>query len=405
MLVEEQIQPGKSQFSRIVVVDDEESILKSIQSLFRKEKYKIYFFTSGQLALEFLEHHEVNLILTDMRMPGISGIELLKRSTLLCPNTIRIIISGYEEKSVIFDAITNGLAQHYIIKPWEDDQLKQIVRESMEFQIQLHQKHLEKILYSFKNLPSLPKVHSRLKEILQENESSQKDIANEIEKSPALVGKLLSISNSIFYGVRKQIVTVSDALTFIGTESVLSIVIGLESFNILSENIEQVVMQYIEEIRIKSVMRAQIARQIALFWNTPVNQHEAYVAGLMLDIGLVLRLCSSVEIFHEFMEKYQSSNQSHYLIDKNLFTITHDKVGAALLIYWNFPHEIISAVENHHCYTGDDPLTTIVQIADMLTAEEDSIPHDPIIKELALYWKEKLNDLLSNIIHPDDKRG
>ena len=391
------IQPEKAHLSSLVLIDDEEDVLKSLKSLFRGEKYHMYFFSSGKKALEFLGQNNVDVIISDMRMPEISGTDLLERSAEINPNAVRIILSGYEEKHVVLNAVQRGLAKHYILKPWDDDLLRNIVRDSMELQDQLRKKHLLEVMHSFRSLPSPPKLHAKLVKILESDTQSKKQISEEIEKSPALVAKLLRISNSVFYGARKQISSVYEALTFLGTESVLSIVLGLESFEILNNGTGRQVYKKIEAIRETSIIRAHIAREISVRWSKLQERHEVYAAALLLDIGLVLRFCSDPEKFNEFDNLYKEKNKPAYLIDKQLFSITHDEVGAALLTYWNFPSEIVFAVANHHRYTGDDLITTIVQLADALVQKNDSHPHDPRIGEYLREWEPQLNDTICEI--------
>jgi len=273
----------------------------------------------------------------------------------------------------------------------------------MSLQKMLRQKKLQEVLLSFRNLPSPPRLHNKLKEILQREQLSQKEIAAEIENSPVLTANLLRMANSIFFGVRKSISNVFDALSFIGTESVLNIVLSLESFDCLCSSASPDSLKIAEEIRLKSIIRAQIAREIALSHNGTTDPQQAYIAGLMLDIGLILRCCSSLEKFDKFYSEWKEKNKPVFLADKEAFTTTHDEVGEALLSYWNFSESIISAVANHHCYTNRDDLTFILQIADMVVQGEDSLPHDPCIEAYAKVWGKKLNANLELIRNSEIK--
>jgi len=392
-----EIQPGKPIKPTLVVIDDEEAILTSLKSLFRKEGYTMYFFSSPLQALEFLRQNIADVIITDMRMPEMSGTQLMELSADICPNAIRLIISGYEQKSVILNAISRGLARNYIMKPWDDEQLRLIVRESMDLQQTLKQKHLQDILLSFKHLPSPPKLHNKLKDILQKDPHSQREITFEIEKSPALVAKLLRMSNTVLYSSHKSVTSVFDAISFIGTEEVLNIVLSLELFDNVCAKALPDILKTTEILIQKSIVRAQTAREIAIAWETKIDPEEAYVAGLMLDIGLIFRFCSSYDKFGEFCSIYDEGIKSVFNIDKEIFLIGHDEVGEALLTYWNFSPSIIVSVANHHSYACKDPLTTIVQIADLLVQGNDSTPHDPGIDELTSIYKLKLIDILETL--------
>ena len=79
----------------ILFVDDEEPILSSLKSLFRKEAYNLFTFTNGKDAVEFIKHHPIDIIVSDMRMPELSGIEFLNQASNISPESVRIMLSGY----------------------------------------------------------------------------------------------------------------------------------------------------------------------------------------------------------------------------------------------------------------------------------------------------------------------
>jgi CheY-like chemotaxis protein len=108
----------------LLLVDDEPSILKALQRLLRREGYTILTAESGQAALEILATHPAQVIVSDQRMPGMSGVELLSRVRELYPDTRRIILSGYSDISTLSDAINRGAIWKFIAKPWDDEVLK-----------------------------------------------------------------------------------------------------------------------------------------------------------------------------------------------------------------------------------------------------------------------------------------
>lgn len=116
----------------ILIVDDEELVLKSLQRVFRKEGYNLYFATNGQKALEIMEDVPIDLILSDQRMPGMTGTELLKIVKEKWPNTIRVIISGYADFEAVLSAINEGEVYRFVTKPWEDNSLRALVRRALE---------------------------------------------------------------------------------------------------------------------------------------------------------------------------------------------------------------------------------------------------------------------------------
>ncbi len=117
----------------VIFVDDEEQVLQSLKRLFRGEPYTVVFATSGKLALEMLAaaEEEVEVIVSDQRMPAMTGTEFLIRSQEFAPNAIRMIMTGYSDIQVTIDAINKGGATRYISKPWDNQEMLSFVQEAI----------------------------------------------------------------------------------------------------------------------------------------------------------------------------------------------------------------------------------------------------------------------------------
>jgi len=116
----------------ILCVDDEESILNSLKRLLRKEPYKIYTATGGEAGLAVMAEHPVQLVITDQRMPGMTGTEFLQKVKESWPDTTRIILSGYAEVGTIVNSINQGEIYRFIAKPWQEEELKAVIRQGLE---------------------------------------------------------------------------------------------------------------------------------------------------------------------------------------------------------------------------------------------------------------------------------
>jgi diguanylate cyclase (GGDEF)-like protein/PAS domain S-box-containing protein len=112
----------------LLLVDDEQNILNALRRLFRREGYRVLTAGGGVEALELLALNPVQVIISDQRMPEMSGVEFLSRVKELYPQTVRIVLSGYSELSTVTDAINRGAIWKYISKPWDDEALLQEVR-------------------------------------------------------------------------------------------------------------------------------------------------------------------------------------------------------------------------------------------------------------------------------------
>jgi diguanylate cyclase (GGDEF)-like protein len=116
----------------LLLVDDEPNILNALKRLLRRDGYRIFTAGSGSEALELLASHRIQVIVSDHRMPGMSGVEFLSRARDLYPHTRRIILSGYSDIGTLTDAINRGAVWKFISKPWEDESLKSEIKHAFE---------------------------------------------------------------------------------------------------------------------------------------------------------------------------------------------------------------------------------------------------------------------------------
>jgi DNA-binding NtrC family response regulator len=116
---------------KIMVVDDEPANVRLLDRLFRSD-YEVVVAGSGAEALRLLQQHDVALILTDQRMPDMTGIELLQSTAGLRPHMVRIILTGYTDVETLVEAINSGLVYKYATKPWNNDELRLTISRALE---------------------------------------------------------------------------------------------------------------------------------------------------------------------------------------------------------------------------------------------------------------------------------
>lgn len=118
----------------LLFVDDEANILAALKRVFRKNDYVVHTASGGEEGLEIIKRQPVDLVMSDQRMPGMTGVEFLKRVKDLYPDAVRIVLSGYSEISAITSAINEGEVYRFVTKPWNDEELKLAVAHSLEQQ-------------------------------------------------------------------------------------------------------------------------------------------------------------------------------------------------------------------------------------------------------------------------------
>jgi len=153
---------------QILVVDDEENILRSLKRLLEHEEYEVLIAASGEEALKIIiDNPDVALIVTDQRMPGLKGAEFLQKAKALVPDASRIVLTGYADINAAIDAINKGGASGYLTKPWDDDEMLQVVNEAvLRFALKRDNKKLTQIVK--KQNEELTTLNSRLKQLVKE---------------------------------------------------------------------------------------------------------------------------------------------------------------------------------------------------------------------------------------------
>ena len=115
----------------ILYVDDEENNLISFKATFRL-KYNVIIATSADAAMKILEAKSVEIIITDQRMPNVTGIEFLEKVIVKYPDPVRILLTGFADMSAVIDAVNKGKIFHYLNKPWNERELDETIKKAYE---------------------------------------------------------------------------------------------------------------------------------------------------------------------------------------------------------------------------------------------------------------------------------
>lgn len=126
--------------STILIVDDEVSIVNSLARSLREDGYHILTALSGEKALLKLKNYEVDLVISDQRMPGMSGLELLKRVQLDYPETLTVMLTAYGDIETAVEAINEAGVYKFILKPWDDVDLRVTIKRALELRQLIRQK-------------------------------------------------------------------------------------------------------------------------------------------------------------------------------------------------------------------------------------------------------------------------
>jgi YesN/AraC family two-component response regulator len=152
---------------KILIVDDEENILKSLQRMLRSEPYIIKTAGTPGQAIEMCRHESFHVIIGDYRMPEINGTEMFGKINEILPDAVKIILSGYSDVSIVIDAINKEYINKYILKPWNDENLKKEIEKGIDqfFLIRKNKELHEKLIV---RNTQLKKLNKDLEEIVRQ---------------------------------------------------------------------------------------------------------------------------------------------------------------------------------------------------------------------------------------------
>jgi response regulator RpfG family c-di-GMP phosphodiesterase len=204
---------NEKQYS-ILCVDDEKKILNALKRLFRKEGYHLYFANSGMEGLEILNDNDIQMVISDQRMPEMNGTEFLAEVKFRHPDVLRIILSGYSNVDAITQSINEGHIYKFFSKPWNDQELKTEIRQALE------QSDLVKT--SEKRDACIIKLNLELQEMNENPEEQVKTRTYDVE----LQNKMLQLSHAILEDLPIAVMGIDNKGSVVLTNKMAQIMIG-----------------------------------------------------------------------------------------------------------------------------------------------------------------------------------
>ncbi|MGO9145255.1 MAG: HD domain-containing phosphohydrolase [Desulfomonilia bacterium] len=179
---------------KVLLVDDEENILRSLKRLLMNEGIEILVANSGDKALDMIKNNEdIGLIISDQRMPGLTGVDFLEQAKKISPSSIRILLTGYSDITAAIDAINRGGASKYLTKPWKDEELIMSVREACQRYVLVQKNRQLSALIQQKN--------EELKQWSQELEIMVQEHTMELTRKNDRLKKINELQNKNFKSI------------------------------------------------------------------------------------------------------------------------------------------------------------------------------------------------------------
>jgi putative nucleotidyltransferase with HDIG domain len=355
--------------TRILFVDDETKILEGLQRMLRpqRKEWEMAFAPGGQAALTMLEAATFDVIVSDMRMPGIDGATLLEAVRQRYPSVLRIILSGYTELEASYRAVP--VAHQFLLKPCEPDTLRAAIERATSLVQVLNSKMLAGLVGSLQELPSLPKAYAELRSALADPDCSIDKVVKIVEQDVAITAKVLQLVNSAFFGVTREISDIRTAVSYLGMTILQNLVLSVEVFRTFLPK-KPIPGFSVEEFHHHAQLTARIASEIG----KKVRMTSAVgVAALLHDVGKLVIAERAPEHLTRAMQGVRQDRLPLYMIEEELVGVSHAEVGAYLLSMWGLPSPVVEAVAHHHhperVSQEKVDMISVVYLANMLAHE------------------------------------
>lgn len=358
---------------RILFVDDEQKILDGLRRMLRPQRrqWETTFVSSGQEALATLACAPFDVVVSDMRMPGMDGAQLLNEVRKQYPHIVRIVLSGQSDQETLLRSVRS--THQYLSKPCNPDALIATVTHACALRDLLGQDSLRKLVGGMQSLPSLPALYEELIEELRSPDASIKKAAQIISKDLGMASKILQLVNSSFFGVGGHISDTAQAVTFLGLDLVKSLVLTVQVFSQFRPMRQSIFS--LDVLWKHSLATSGLARAIAKAEHaSPQLIDDATTAGLLHDLGILVLLANLPQPYADVLAQASNRGVPEWEVERETFGATHAEVGAYVLGLWGLDDTVVEAVAFHHCPARSpgralSPLTA-VHVANALVQED-----------------------------------
>ena len=332
---------------RILFVDDEPMVLSGLQRSLRlmRSEWEMVFAPGGTEALAAMDLQAFDIIVTDMRMPGMDGAQLLEEVQKRSPQTLRMVLSGQSDRETILRSVNP--AHQFISKPCEAEELKSRLIRAFALKDLLQNPGLRELVTKLDNLPSLPHVFLQLNQELRRPEPELHKVDELIGADMAMTAKVLKLVNSAFFCLPCEISRASHAVKLLGLDTLRALVLTAHVFEQFESHL--LTAEDVQQISDHSLAVSNSARKIALFEHADQRtQDESFTAGLLHDAGKLILASTLGERYAEVLEYSVKANVGLYAAEREVLGCSHGQIAAYLFGVWGLPGTIVEAVAWHH---------------------------------------------------------
>ena len=329
---------------RILFVDDDPRVLSGLERSLRamRNDWEMQFLLGGREALDAMARAPFDVVISDMRMPGMDGAELLQRVKQQFPQTVRMVLSGQSDRDTIFRSTKP--THQYFSKPCDLEELKQKLIRALALRDVLDNPKLKQLVSQVETVPSLPSLCQALSNLLESPTASMAGVADIVVQDMGMTAKLLQLVNSAFLGAAGRESDPRRAASVIGIENLRSLV----SLNLFSQAPPPLV-ENLQDLWTHCRTTATFAQAIVRAQGLSESlAQDAFTSGLLHDIGQLVLASTCGEEYASAVRLAITERCALVDGEQGVFGTTHAQVGAYLLGLWGLPDSVVEAVAWHH---------------------------------------------------------
>jgi len=357
---------------RILFVEDNPLLAEMYAMMLEgeQEHYVVATARDGEQAMELMAQKPFDVVVSDMGLPGMSGIELIDQLKRRYPGCCRIIISGLSDQQEVVRCLNT--AHQFLAKPFNVKELKATLARIGALDAFLADEALKSLVSQLGTLPSFPSLYVEVMKELRVEEPSIERITDIVSRDPSMTAKLLQIANSAALGLGRELSSPSEAVQYVGLGTVRSLALSVHIFSCF----EQTRLEgfYIDSLWGHVVRTAAIARRLMqLEGAEEAEAEEAYISGMLHDVGKLMLANSLPKEFQRVVVLAAGRPCTLHEAELEVLGVTHAGVAAYLLGLWGLPATIVEAVAFHHTPTcghaGGFGALTAVHVGNVLEHE------------------------------------
>jgi len=331
----------------ILFVDDEKPILEGLRTTLHpmRKEWKCHFATSGDSGLELLNGVEFDVVVSDMRMPGMDGVQFLNEVANRQPGAIRIVLSGYSDMTALMKS--SRIAHQFMSKPCNSRKIQETIQRVIDLDDILQDDEVRQVVSKLDTLPAIPELFVQINKELDAQEPNLKLVGSMVEKDVGISTTLMKVVNSSFFGFFENITSPTRAVTLLGIETVKGLLLGVHFLN----EIDMATLNGYSVAKLwdHSLQTGYFAKTIASM-ETDDKQFidTCFLAGMLHDVGKLVLVTSMNDVYPPVISCVERWGGPVHLCERKELGVSHAKVGAYLLGLWGFEKEVVEAVNAHH---------------------------------------------------------